>query len=105
MFWRRFILGVLFALNIFLLYWLLWSEQGIFRYHELQNRYQALESKIQELDEKNVQLSQEIRMLQKDRQYIEKMIREQMNYVKENEILYLPENPSNASRGESTDGQ
>ena len=105
MLWRRCILGVLIALNIFLLYWFLWSEQGIFQYRDLQHKYQTLESRIQELDQQNLRLSQEIRMLQNDREHIEKMIRQQMNYVKENEILYLPENPSNVSQGATTDGQ
>ena len=98
MFWKRFIIGLLIVLNLFLAYKLLGGEQGLFGYQDLKGDYERLEEKIAELDRKNLQLSEEIRLLQSDRRYIEKIIREKMHYVKENELLYMPESSANASQ-------
>ena len=41
------------------------------------------------LDEKRAALSREIRLLKTDPAYVEKVIRQRLNYVRKNEILYL----------------
>lgn len=105
MFWRRLVIGILLAINLLLLYRLLWSDKGYFKYRELEGTSFQLEEKLAALERQNMRLSKEIRALQDDRQYIEAMIREHMKYVKENEILYLPEKTMNASQGEIAHGQ
>ena len=40
-------------------------------------------------ERKLADLSREIRLLQTDDSYVEKMIRQRLNYVRKNEILYL----------------
>ncbi len=88
MLWNRILLGLIILLNLLFLYRIVLSDQGIFGYLELRKRNGDLERRIEELQQKTVLLSDEIRLLQSDSGYIEKMIREQMNLVRENEVLY-----------------
>lgn len=89
MFWKRALLGFLVILNLFLLGRMLISNQGLFSYRELKAEHETLEQQLSELREKNLALSQEIRLLQSNPEYIEKVIRQRMNFVKDNEILYI----------------
>jgi cell division protein FtsB/cell division protein DivIC len=104
--WNRTVLGLLVALNIFLVYRVVWSDNGLLAYLELQSRYNELEHQVQELNRTSLELSQEIRLLKSDRAYIEKMIRQQMNFVKEDEILYVfPDTPPHEPPGAAPDGR
>lgn len=98
--WNRLLLGLILTLNIFLLYRVVFSDHGIFAYRELKARYDALEEKIEALNEVSLELSQEIRLLNSDRRHIEQIIRQQMKFVKDDEIVYVfPSAPSDASTG------
>ncbi|MFW5735303.1 MAG: FtsB family cell division protein [Oceanidesulfovibrio sp.] len=95
MIYNRILLVVLLLLNCFLAYRLLISDQGLFDYLELKKRYTVLEERIVELDQWNLELSQEIRLLKSDRFSVENILRQQMNFVKDDEILYVfPEEPA-----------
>ncbi|CAK7013721.1 MAG: Cell division protein FtsB [Desulfovibrio sp.] len=87
--WRKIFVGLSLAINCVLLYSLVWGEQGVKAYRNLKEQHQVLEARINELDEKNIALSREIRLLQTDEKYIEKVIRQRFNFVKDNEILYI----------------
>jgi cell division protein FtsB len=63
MIWRRFLLAGLIFFNIFLLYNLIWSDNGIFAYLELKNRHAQLQERLDAVSEKSLDLSQEIRWL------------------------------------------
>lgn len=89
MFWKRFFLGLLIALNLFLGYRLFFDEQGFFAYRELERKFTALQDRVRELDERNLRLSREIRLLQSDTAYIEKVAREKMQFLRDDEILYM----------------
>lgn len=82
-------LTVLALANAGLVYALLWSDTGLLAYNELKRRHAELTSRLEELDEQSVELSSEIRLLKSDRKYIEKKIREQMNFLRQDEILYI----------------
>ena len=98
--WNRFLLGLILTLNVFLLYRVVFSDHGIFAYRELKTRYVELEEKIQVLNDVSLELSQEIRLLKSDRRHIEQIIRQQMNFVKEDETVYVfPSSRSEASTG------
>ncbi|MGD9609448.1 MAG: septum formation initiator family protein [Desulfovibrionaceae bacterium] len=108
MIWRRFLLAGLIFFNIFLLYNLIWSDNGIFAYLELKNRHAQLQERLDAVSEKSLDLSQEIRWLKTDRAFTEKMARAQMNYLKDNEILYqFPSEgkPDKAREGNKADGK
>jgi cell division protein FtsB len=86
---KKVLLGVLIFVNLFLLFRLVWSEHGIFAYMNMRKRAARLESELLDIDAKSLELSKEIRRLKSDRAYQEMIIRERMNYVKENEVLYI----------------
>lgn len=100
---------VLFALllfiNLFLLFRLIWSDQGVFAYLELKNRYDVLMQKIEDVDNKSLDLSQEIRKLKSDKGYQEKVVRERMNFVKKDELLYIFPDENANTRGAGVDEQ
>ncbi len=99
------IVVLLFVLNLFLLFRLIWSDQGLFAYWELKNRYTVLQDKIESIEGQSLDLSQEIRRLKSDKAYQEKIVRERMNFVKKGEILYIfPDDVANSS-GEGRDDQ
>jgi len=90
MIWRRLLLAFLLVVNVVLAYRLIWSDtQGILAYKALKEHLAVQEGRIKDLDEKNVALSREIRLLQSDEKYLEKIIRKRLNFVKDNEILYI----------------
>lgn len=103
---RRILLGVLVVLNIILLIRLAVSDQGLFGYLDLDERVDSLQKKIEKTDDRSLELSREIRRLKTDRSYQEKVIRSRMNYVKDNEILYIfPDEGENNSPGVSSDAK
>ncbi len=98
MFWRRLLIGLSLALNVVLLYRLVWSDQGMVAYKTLKQQSTAMEARLKDLDTRNLALSREIRLLQADGKYVEKMIRKRLNFVKDNEILYIfPETQAEAA--------
>ena len=108
MIWRRFLLTALIFFNIFLLYTLIWSDNGIFAYLELKSRHAQLKARLETVHDRSLDLSQEIRWLKSDRAFTEKMIRSQMNYLKDNEILYqFPKDaaPTTDKEGNGPDGK
>lgn len=89
MFWRTFIILALGIANVVLFYRMIWSPNGILALKELKDRHAEMGARIAELDRRNVELSREIRLLQADDAYMEKMIRRRLHYVRDNEVLYL----------------
>ena len=100
---RRILLGVLIAVNVVLLFRLIWSEHGIIAYMNMRNRSVKLETQLREVDAQSLELSKEIRRLKSDRAYQEKVIRERMNYIKENEVLYIFSDRIDVARGAMDD--
>ena len=100
MLWQRVFIGFSLAINAILLYSLIWGGQGLQAYQNLKEQHQLLSTRIQELDAKNIALSREIRLLQSDPKYQEKIIRNRFNFVKDDEILYIfPESRDTAKTG------
>lgn len=87
--WRQLLFGFSLVINLVLVYRIVWSDQGFVSYNSLKEQHFGLESRIKELDEKNRNLSREIRLLQSDEKYQEKVIRKRLNFVKDNEVLYI----------------
>ena len=104
MLWRRTLLSALVVFNLFLLYNLVWSENGIFAYLDLKSRHAQLVKNLETLEERSLDLSQEIRWLKSDRTFTEKMARSRMNYLKDNEILYqFPKDAPGGTEGQTAD--
>jgi cell division protein FtsB len=71
---------------------------SITRYRELKSEEERLNQKIQEIDAKIKVLADERHLLQTDVAYLEKVIREELGFVKPGEIVYelvTKKNPSN----------
>ncbi|WP_027178665.1 FtsB family cell division protein [Maridesulfovibrio bastinii] len=103
---RRILLGILIVVNLILIIRLAVSDQGIFGYNDLDDRVDTLQEKIEKTDARSLELSREIRRLKTDRSYQEKVIRSRMNYVKDNEILYIfPDSVENNSPGVNSDAK
>lgn len=87
--WYRIIFAISIVLNVALLSQLIWSDYGFTSYREITEQYNELEGRIEDFNRKNVELSREIRLLQSDKSYIERMIRSRWNFVKDDEVLYI----------------
>lgn len=101
MFVRRLVFAVSLLLNLVLLYNLIWGDRGVIAYKELRLRCDTLEEHIRQAGNNNMELSKEIRLLQSDEKYIEKTIRNRLNFVRSNEILYIFPGETN---GDSSSG-
>lgn len=89
MMWRVVILLIAGVLDIALFGKMLWGSGGILEYTELKRQYGELREHIADLDAQNLALSHDIRLLQSDDQYMEKMVRQKLRYLRDNEIVYL----------------
>lgn len=87
--YRHLLLGASVVLNLLLLWALIWGGQGVVAYKALRRELDHLSARAEALSEKNVRLSREIKLLESDDGYIEKMIRKRLNFIKENEVWYI----------------
>lgn len=100
---RRILLGVLVLINVILFFRLIWTDHGIIAYMNMRKRSAMLESQLRDVDAKSLELSKEIRRLKGDRAYQEMVIRERMNYVKDNEVLYIFSGRIDTAQGAADD--
>ncbi len=89
LFWKASLLILALFVNVTLAWELFSGPQSIFSYHELRAQYKSLVQEAERHDAVNAALSREIRLLQTDDRYVEKIIRQRLNFVRDNEILYL----------------
>jgi cell division protein FtsB len=86
---RRIALVLFLFVNIALLYGLLLGRHGAFSYLDLKSAYEETAADLQTKEERIISLSVEIRNLKNDRGYVESVIRKEMNYLKDDETMYL----------------
>jgi len=96
---RRVLLALLVVINVVLLFRLVWSDHGVIAYMNMRHRSDSLQDRLRDVDSRSLELSNEIRRLKNDRPYQERVIRERMNYVKENEVLYIFSGKVDAAQG------
>lgn len=89
MFWRTALIIILGIVNIGLLGKVIWGSTGIMEYRSLKAQLSSLRERVNTLDAENLALSREIRLLQSDEKYMEKMIRQRLRYMRDNEIVYV----------------
>jgi cell division protein DivIC len=67
---------------------------------DLKHKNREYEQQIQDLTRKNSKLKEEKRLLKEDPEYFEKVARERMGLVRENEVIYkfVPVEQMNASK-------
>lgn len=104
MLWRSFFLLAVGLVNVAMFYRMVWGPTGLREYRDLKRQYSELQERIADLDAGNLALSREIRLLQSNGQYVEKIIRQRLHYVRDNEVLYLFGDAAQQGRG-SHDGK
>jgi cell division protein FtsB len=98
--YRLLFLALSLALNLLLVWALVWGDNGLVARDNLEREHQALNGHIKELYAENLALSREIKLLQTDSKYMEQIIRKRLNFVKDNEILYVFSNETDAKPAE-----
>lgn len=86
---KRVFLFVLCALNIFLVFKIFDDESGLPVYKDLRLKIESVREKIGEIDQLNRQISSEIRTLKKNDLYVERLIKRELFYVADNELMYI----------------
>lgn len=103
--WKAVILGLAVLVNLTLFYRLIWGTQSLWVYKELRERHTELIDELGRYDALNAALSQEIRLLQSDDRYVERAVRQRLNFVRDNEIIYLFNDERVSSGATANDGQ
>lgn len=80
---------------IFFLLWILFAPgRGFFHYLKLHREIAALTEENSRLEAKNVELTEDIKKLQSDNAYLEKVAREKHGLLKKNEMVFDFEKPA-----------
>ncbi|MCF8037973.1 MAG: septum formation initiator family protein [Desulfohalobiaceae bacterium] len=80
---------MLLTLNLGLALHLIWGENGVLDYQEHKAIRNDLQQRFQRLREENLDLSRRIRLLKTNKDYQELIVRQELHYTGENEILYI----------------
>lgn len=86
---KRFFLFLFLFINLLLIYQIIFSQNNIFLYLKIKKDFNKLSQQVDLFNKKNILLSQEIEKLKSDKKYLEKVIKEKLNYIKPGEVLYL----------------
>jgi len=92
---------------VLLVAWLGFSDQGLIHLYRTDKERQAYNKRIHQLTEENQTLLDEIERLRTDTEYVESVIRKQLNMIKENEVIFRlnKEKPcSDGIRNDNTQG-
>jgi cell division protein FtsB len=86
---KKIFLFALCLVNVFMVFKMFDDESGIPAYKELRLGIEGVQAKIDDIDARNRQLSSEIRVLKRDEKYVQRLIKRELCYVAENEIMYI----------------
>ncbi|MGV8073360.1 MAG: septum formation initiator family protein [Syntrophobacteraceae bacterium] len=75
------------ALNLLVLYGIFFSSQGVRGYRQQCGQVEELTDKIQKLKEQNQKLFRKIQALKNDSKAQEKLVRQQLGWTRENEVV------------------
>ena len=83
----RLLVAFLLALNIALLYAILFSSHGLSGYRKQTEQVRELEAKIHKLRQDNQKLFVRIQALKNNPKALDKLVRQELGWVKDNEIV------------------
>ena len=64
------------------------GSKGVFKIISLKKEYQAIASHVEKVKSQNQELQKEVKLIENERSYLEKAVREKLGFVKEDEIIY-----------------
>ena len=82
-------LFLLCIINIFLVFKIFDADSGLPVYKDLKNKIDSVQEKIDDVDFRNREISSEIRILKKNDQYVNRLIKRELFYVADNELMYI----------------
>ena len=86
---KQIFLFLLCVVNIFLVFKIFDDQSGLPVYKDLKLKIESVQEKVNDIDLCNRQLSSEIRVLKKNDQYVERLIKRELFYVADNELMYI----------------
>ncbi|MGE4443155.1 MAG: septum formation initiator family protein [Desulfomicrobium sp.] len=86
---KQIFLFILCIVNIFIVFKIFDEESGLPAYKDLKVKIDGVQEKINDVDFRNRQISSEIRILKKNDQYVERLIKRELFYVADNELMYI----------------
>lgn len=86
---KQIFLFILCVVNIFLVFKIFDEDSGLPVYKDLKIKIDGVQEKIDDVDFRNRQISSEIRILKKNDQYVNRLIKRELFYVADNELMYI----------------
>lgn len=77
-----------------LIFYMVFGHNGILKYRELAGIRASYETRIAETEKKVKQLNDELKLVRKDKEYLEMLIKKDLNMKKTDEDLYIIEDSS-----------
>ena len=78
----------LLVMILLIAYYTIFGERGILKMRKLGRNLENIRASTQRLKEENEGLKREIRLLQEDDDYVEKIAREELGLARKDEIIY-----------------
>jgi len=86
---KQIFLFLLCVVNIFLVFKIFDDDSGLPVYKDLKIKIDGVQEKIDGVDLRNRQISSEIRILKKNDLYVNRLIKRELFYVADNELMYI----------------
>jgi cell division protein FtsB len=86
---KQIFLFILCVVNIFLVFKIFDDDSGLPVYKDLIIKIDGVQEKIDDVDLRNRQVSSEIRILKKNDRYVNRLIKRELFYVADNELMYI----------------
>ena len=86
---KQIFLFILCVVNIFIVFKIFDEDSGLPAYKDLKVKIDSVQEKINDVDSRNRQISSEIRILKKNDHYVERLIKRELFYVADNELMYI----------------
>ena len=86
---KRALAIVLTLVIVLVWYFAIFGEKGVIKIVHLRQQRDRLTSEAKRIREENERLKKEIGRLQDDPQYLESVVRRELGFVKENEVLFI----------------
>jgi len=86
---KQIFLFILCVVNIFLVFKIFDDDSGLPVYKDLKIKIDGVQERIDDVDLLNRKVSSEIRILKKNDQYVNRLIKRELFYVADNELMYI----------------